>query len=90
MLWRWLMGAGRDREAYVADWSPLRAEQAYRDTERLLLGACGPVRVVGSRSLEKLLQEREERVENMNKRDKIDGTRGVLIHLARPSPRRCG
>lgn len=71
MLWRWLIGAGGERAVYVADWTPQRAAQAYRDTERLLLGACGPVRVVGDR----VVEAREQRVQAMR--------RGTLLRMVR-------
>ena len=49
---RWLLGHGDDL-GHVPHWSPLRADQAAADTERLLLGHAGPVRVVGNRTVER-------------------------------------
>jgi hypothetical protein len=54
----------RPVEDYVPNWTPVRAEQAWRDTERMLLGACGRKRIVGDR----VVEERNRRVEAMRAR----------------------
>ena len=49
---RWLLGH-TDGHGFVSGWTPVRADQAAADTERLLLGAAGPAVVVGNRTVER-------------------------------------
>ena len=53
---------------YVEPWNDVIAEAHYANTERMLLGACGPARVVGNRVTEAILVEREQRAEAMTAR----------------------
>lgn len=51
-LWSWLLGGAFDL-GYVRPWNPVIAEQHEAATAHLLLGACGPARIVGNRTVER-------------------------------------
>lgn len=63
---RWLWSD--DRPDHVTPWDKVIAERHAANTERMLLGACGPVRRVGSRRDEAILAERERRLAEMRRR----------------------
>ena len=46
---------------HISPWNQLIAERYAAATERMLLGACGPARVVGNRRDEALIADRERR-----------------------------
>lgn len=51
---------------HIPGWQGVRADRAAEATDRLLLGACGPVQVVGHRPTEALLADRERRAQRMS------------------------
>lgn len=62
---RWLI-FGRDDLGHISGWNPLVAERHAEATARYLLGACGPAKVVGSRTVER----REQRLREMAARQR--------------------
>lgn len=68
MIWRWLLGRSPDL-GLVQPWNPVIADKHREATERLLLGAAGPARVVGNRETERIVAEREQRVEARRQRE---------------------
>jgi hypothetical protein len=46
---------------HISPWNPVIADRYAAATERMLLGACGPARVVGNRRDEALIADRERR-----------------------------
>jgi hypothetical protein len=64
MIWHWLLYGRRPAEDYISGWSNVRAERAWRDTERILLGCvvAGSKRVVGSRAHDAIMADRAKRV----------------------------
>lgn len=52
MILRWLWAAP-SRPAYIRPWNRAVADRHAEATERLLLGAAGPARVVGDRIVER-------------------------------------
>ena len=70
-VWAWLLG--HTRPDYVTPWDPAIADRHAADTARMLLGACGPVQVVGSRRDEAVLADRERRLAEMARRQRTAG-----------------
>lgn len=46
--WQWF-SRGTDDLGRVEPWNPVIAERHWANTERMLLGRCGPTKVVGNR-----------------------------------------
>lgn len=63
----WLCGE-RDDLGSLHPWDAVIAEKHAEATARLLLGACGPARVVGNRRDEAIVAEREQRAAAMSRR----------------------
>ena len=53
---------------HVSPWNAVIAERYAAATERMLLGACGPARVVGNRRDEALIADRERRAAESRRR----------------------
>jgi hypothetical protein len=54
---------------FVEDWTPVRADRASEDTARSLRGeVVSRARVVGNRSTEAIIADRERRLEEMRQR----------------------
>jgi hypothetical protein len=53
---------------HISPWNPVIAERYAAATERMLLGACGPARVVGNRRDEALIADRERRAAESRRR----------------------
>jgi len=55
------MSLTSDELGHISPWNAVIAERYAAATERMLLGACGPARVVGNRRDEALIADRERR-----------------------------
>ena len=53
---------------HISPWNPVIAERYAAATERMLLGACGPAKVVGNRRDEALIADRERRAAESRRR----------------------
>ena len=63
--WRWFQRA--EPAVYVEKWNPVIAEQHAANTARMLLGWCGPAKVVGNR----IVEAREARVRQRRNREQF-------------------
>jgi len=63
---RWLWSD--DSLGTVTPWDAVRAEREAAATARMLLGACGPAVVTGSRRDEAILEDRARRLAEMRRR----------------------
>lgn len=66
MSGQWLFGS--QDLGHVSPWNGVIAERHAAATERMLLGAAGPARVVGNRRDEAILADRERRAAEMTMR----------------------
>lgn len=57
-FWHWF-SRGSDTLGYIEKWNPAVAERHAATTARMLLGSCGPARIVGDR----VVEAREARIQ---------------------------
>ena len=67
MIWCWLT---EDSLGHIRPWDPVIAARHEAQTQAMLTGWAGNVRVVGHRPTERILAEREARLAQMQDRDR--------------------